>query len=268
MEVDYVDPTSISVGGKIIQHDVWLSDNFKVLGLELKDDPDDDEIKSAYRKLAIKKHPDKHGGSLEEFQGLRAAYSNIYAEDKRGKKLTREMRTEAAERARQSAAAAAAPAPALYIDPDMFSDDDDEDTGGTTAEKAAAAAGKRNMKEARDKAAAVAEEAVKVAAVATAEAENAEEVARGARERATEAQAAAEKAKEQSDEINNLVSKQDSRNITSVEKIRLTEIISEIMGGAKGGGDKKRKSKRKKSKRKKSKRKKSKRRNSLKTRRR
>jgi hypothetical protein len=282
MQVDSVDSTSISVGEKIIKHDVWLSDNFKVLGLELKDDPDDDNINRAYR-IKVQKckcHPDKIPANASEeekrekagkFQELGEAKGNVLElMDKRGKKLTREMRTAAAKKARKKAEDAVAPPPKLppprpmFTIEDFFSDD--EDTGGATAEEAAAAAEeaaaaaeKRDTEEARDKAAAVAEDAREVAAVAAAEAKNAEEAAREARERATEAQAAAEKAKKQFDEIKSLHSKQVSGTLTSAEKGRLTEFISEIMSGARGGGDKKRKSKRKKSKRKKSKKRKSRR---------
>ena len=264
MDISRVNQSSITLEDRtIITHEKWLSDNYKVLGLELINDPSDDDITAAYRKLARTTHPDKHGNTLEAkkaFQDLREAHDNIYAKGETtalvlGGELTREMRSAAAARVRKVAAAEAVTTepPRLKSGIDisgMFTDEEGgEDTGGTTAEEAAAEAEKRDTKEALDKAAAVAERA--------------EEVAREARDKATEAQVAAEEAKKHSDEIKSLHSKQVSGTLTSSEKERLTDLISEIMSVSQGGGGKKRKS-RKKSKRKKSKRKKSKRKKSKK----
>jgi hypothetical protein len=269
MDISRVNQRSIKLeDGTIITHEKWLSDNYKVLGLELINDPSDDDITAAYRKLARTTHPDKHGNTREAtkaFQDLKDARDNIYAKGKTtalvlGGELTRVMRSAAAAEASRASAVTTEP-PRLKTGIDisgMWSDEEgDEGTGGTTAEEAAAEAEKRDTKEALDKAAAVAEDAGRHHHLATVEAEKAEKVAREARDKATEARVAAEKAKEHSDEIKSLHSKQVPGTLTSSEKERLTDLISEIMSVSQGGGGKKRKS-RKKSKRKKSKRKKSK----------
>jgi DnaJ-class molecular chaperone len=48
---------------------------YKVLGL--KPNASIDEIKEAYKKLAIKTHPDKNGGSKEEFIKIKDAYDKL-----------------------------------------------------------------------------------------------------------------------------------------------------------------------------------------------
>ena len=275
IEIYYVNPNDITLNnGQRIKHEEWLSKNFTDLGLELIVDPSDNDIRKAYHKLSIKYHPDKPGGSQDEFIKLKTAFDNIYVEGKMRGKLTREMRSAAADRAdraRRDADADADPfmrtdkkdrgaKPGFTLD-DMWGSEftapaAKKDTGGTTAEEAAVASEKRDMEEAREllEAAAVASKAAVVAAEkAIAAAEEAEGVAREARERATEARAAAEAAEGLSDEINDLIDKQYNGNITLDEKTRLTGLISEIMEGQ-GGGGKKRKYKRKKSKKRKSRR--------------
>ena len=55
---------------------------YDVLGVEKS--ASDSEIKKAFRKLALKKHPDK-GGDPEEFKKIQAAYEILSDEDKRKK---------------------------------------------------------------------------------------------------------------------------------------------------------------------------------------
>ena len=55
---------------------------YDVLGVTKK--ATQSEIKKAFRKLALKKHPDK-GGDVEEFKKIQAAYEVLGDEEKRSK---------------------------------------------------------------------------------------------------------------------------------------------------------------------------------------
>lgn len=57
-----------------------MQDYYSILGVAK--DATDDEIKKAYRKLAMKHHPDR-GGSQEEFQKIQEAYSTLGDPNKR-----------------------------------------------------------------------------------------------------------------------------------------------------------------------------------------
>merc|ERR1711935_63714 len=57
------------------------SDFYKILGLE--DDCTDADVKRAYRKLSVKHHPDKSGGSSEKFDMIREASEVLGDPDKR-----------------------------------------------------------------------------------------------------------------------------------------------------------------------------------------
>lgn len=57
-----------------------MSDYYQVLGVQKT--ASDDEIKKAYRKLAMRHHPDK-GGSTEEFQKIQEAYDTLSDPQKR-----------------------------------------------------------------------------------------------------------------------------------------------------------------------------------------
>lgn len=57
-----------------------MSDPYKVLGI--KRDADKDTIKKAYRKLAMKHHPDK-GGDEDKFKNINEAYSILTDDTKR-----------------------------------------------------------------------------------------------------------------------------------------------------------------------------------------
>lgn len=59
-----------------------MEDYYKILGVS--ESASADEIKSAYRKLASKHHPDK-GGVTETFQGIQAAYDTLSDPAKREK---------------------------------------------------------------------------------------------------------------------------------------------------------------------------------------
>ena len=50
--------------------------------LEVKSDATQDEIKKAYRKKALKEHPDK-GGDPEKFQDISKAYETLSDDQKR-----------------------------------------------------------------------------------------------------------------------------------------------------------------------------------------
>lgn len=56
-------------------------DYYEVLGINK--DASDDEIKKAYRKLAVKYHPDKDGGDEERFKEATAAYETLKDSQKR-----------------------------------------------------------------------------------------------------------------------------------------------------------------------------------------
>ena len=58
-------------------------DYYKVLGVDRK--ADEKEIKSAYRKLALKYHPDKNPDSEEHFKEINEAYEVLGDSDKRSK---------------------------------------------------------------------------------------------------------------------------------------------------------------------------------------
>jgi DnaJ-class molecular chaperone len=57
------------------------SDYYNILGV-LKN-ASDDEIKRAYKKLALKKHPDKNGGDDTEFKKINIAYETLSDKNKR-----------------------------------------------------------------------------------------------------------------------------------------------------------------------------------------
>lgn len=56
-------------------------DYYEVLGV--KKDASDDEIKKAFRKLAVKYHPDKEGGDEEKFKEINEAYEVLKDKQKR-----------------------------------------------------------------------------------------------------------------------------------------------------------------------------------------
>ncbi len=56
-------------------------DYYEILGV--KKDASDDEIKKAFRKAAVKHHPDKEGGSEEKFKEINEAYEVLKDHDKR-----------------------------------------------------------------------------------------------------------------------------------------------------------------------------------------
>ena len=58
-------------------------DYYEVLGVSKT--ASSDEIKKAYRKLAIKYHPDKEGGSEEKFKEINEAYEVLKDSDKRSR---------------------------------------------------------------------------------------------------------------------------------------------------------------------------------------
>lgn len=61
-------------------------DYYKILGVNK--DADENEIKKAYRKLAIKYHPDKNLGNKEaeeKFKEINEAYEVLSDKDKRSK---------------------------------------------------------------------------------------------------------------------------------------------------------------------------------------
>ena len=59
-----------------------MSDNYyDILGVSK--DASEDEIKKAYRKLALKTHPDKNGGDDTEFKKINLAYETLSNPDKR-----------------------------------------------------------------------------------------------------------------------------------------------------------------------------------------
>ena len=53
-------------------HPLKRSNSYEILGIDR--DADEDEIKKAFRKRALEVHPDKNGGSHEEFIKVREAY--------------------------------------------------------------------------------------------------------------------------------------------------------------------------------------------------
>lgn len=54
---------------------------YSALGLD--ENASNDEIKKAFRKLAMQHHPDKKGGNKEKFQEINEAYGVIGDEKKR-----------------------------------------------------------------------------------------------------------------------------------------------------------------------------------------
>ncbi len=58
-----------------------MKDYYKVLGVEKS--ASQDEIKKAFRKLALEHHPDKNGGKDEKFKEINEAYSVLSDEQKR-----------------------------------------------------------------------------------------------------------------------------------------------------------------------------------------
>ena len=58
-----------------------MDDHYQTLGVSKT--ATQDEIKSAYRKLASKHHPDKEGGDTAKFQKIQAAYEHLGDADKR-----------------------------------------------------------------------------------------------------------------------------------------------------------------------------------------
>ena len=58
-------------------------DYYKILGVERN--ADEKEIKSAYRQLALKYHPDKNPDSEEHFKEINEAYEVLGDEEKRAK---------------------------------------------------------------------------------------------------------------------------------------------------------------------------------------
>ena len=77
-------------------------DYYEVLGVERK--ASDDEIKKAYRKLAVKFHPDKNPGdpqAEEKFKDISAAYDLLGDADKRARFDRGEIDATGQERPRQ-----------------------------------------------------------------------------------------------------------------------------------------------------------------------
>jgi DnaJ family protein A protein 2 len=67
-------------GGRGPPREVSNSKYYETLGVEKTASPD--EIKKAFRKLAMKEHPDK-GGSIEKFQEIQEAYEVLSDKEKR-----------------------------------------------------------------------------------------------------------------------------------------------------------------------------------------
>jgi DnaJ family protein A protein 2 len=74
------DPFAGMRGGRGPPKEVENSKYYEIIGVEKTASMD--EIKKAYRKKAIKMHPDK-GGDQEEFQKLQQAYDTLFDKDKR-----------------------------------------------------------------------------------------------------------------------------------------------------------------------------------------
>jgi len=53
------------------------SSPYEILGLSCRDDLTDEEVASAYRRAALKAHPDKRNGSQEKFEQVKAASEMI-----------------------------------------------------------------------------------------------------------------------------------------------------------------------------------------------
>ena len=58
-----------------------MTDYYQILGIDKK--ADQNEIKKAYRKLAIKYHPDKNPDGEERFKEIAEAYEVLSDENKR-----------------------------------------------------------------------------------------------------------------------------------------------------------------------------------------
>jgi len=56
-------------------------DYYEVLGISKN--ASEDEVKKAFRKLAVKYHPDKEGGSEEKFKEINEAYEVLKDKQKR-----------------------------------------------------------------------------------------------------------------------------------------------------------------------------------------
>ena len=61
-------------GEKVHSYD---PDDLVVLGLDRDSEPSSNDLKKAYRRLALQHHPDKEGGDVEKFQALDAAYNRL-----------------------------------------------------------------------------------------------------------------------------------------------------------------------------------------------
>jgi curved DNA-binding protein len=58
-----------------------MSDHYSTLGIDRNASPDD--IKKAYRKLAMKHHPDRNGGDDKKFKEIQTAYDTLSNPDKK-----------------------------------------------------------------------------------------------------------------------------------------------------------------------------------------